>query len=396
MLKKIGLVIGCVLLSLAAHADVFLVQKVPVDVTSDSSTHARDEALSLAQRQAFETLVQRITRAEDVQQLQWPEAKDIVNWVSDVSMSNEKTSPVRYMADVNVRFDADKIKTWLEEKKVPYMAQVMQPAWVVPIYRGAEAGDSTTNPWVQAWETTYNSEIVPLSVVSDDSFDEEQPAAPTFIATAIIYPNKVQVQFKPDSSSNTLLSSVSIIHPLSLKQDVPWKKLVQKTQKQLEKMWLDKNIVRFDKPTFISVIVPIKDLSEWVKVREHLDKIKLIKKYDVRAMRKDQAQIDVYFAGQLDVFIKAMDQENLFLSAVPGNDFWILRNKQTVSEEEKRVRSQSSQQILFPVVVGDEAESEEPKVRLREPEKVTPSAVKMKSAQPQAETKALMAEDESL
>ena len=212
-MKKICLVIGCAFLSLAAHADVFLVQKVPVDVTSDSSARARDEALSLAQQKAFEILIQRITRAEDSQRLELPQAEDIVNWVSDVSMSNEKTSSVRYMADVNVRFDADKIKAWLEEKKVPYMAQAMEPASVVLSYNGPEM--EGPNPWIQAWQNAYNSQIVPLSVqtlsTTDEVPEETQLNKAAFSAVATVYPDRVQVQFKPTSSANAILSEVSLI-----------------------------------------------------------------------------------------------------------------------------------------------------------------------------------------
>ena len=411
MLRKICFFSSLLCLSLTAQADVFSVSKVPVDVTSDSSTHAREEALSQAQQQAFEILIQRIARAEDVQQLEWPVAEDIVNWVSDVSMSNEKTSPVRYIADVNVRFDAEKIKTWLEEKEVPYMAQTMEAGWVLPVFNGPVADTQDGDPWVKAWQTAYNSDIVPLYVpsaaASEDEIEAEQKGGKTFWAIATWYPDRIQVQFKPLSSQNTLLPATSLIQPLSSGQDVPWEKLVQKVQKQLEKMWLDRNIVHFDKPSFISVIVPIKDLSEWVKTREQLDKIKLIKKYDVRAMRKDQAQIDVYFAGKLDVFIKAMDQENLFLSAMPDNSFWVLRSSRDVPQEEKDARVLPPQQILFPVVVGDD-DADMPaapeKIRLRESTQTeeAPAAepkaeetAELKSAQPQEETRALMSEDES-
>ena len=404
MLRKICFFVVC--LSLAAHADVFLVQKVPVDVTSDSSTHAREEALALAQQQAFETMVQRITRAEDVQRLEWPVAEDIVNWVSDVSMSNEKTSPVRYIADVNVRFDEGKIKAWLEEQEVPYMAQIMEAGWVLPVYHGPMDDAQGVDPWVQAWQTAYNSTLVPLSVpssaASEDEVESEQKKGKTFWAIATWHPDRIQVQFKPLSAHNTLLSETSLIQPLVPGQDIPWEKLVQKTQQQLEKMWLDRNIVHFDKPSFISVIVPIKELSEWVKIREQLDKIKLIKKYDVRAMRKDQAQIDVYFAGNLDVFIKAMDQENLFLSALPDNEFWVLRASRDVPQEEKDARVLPPQQILFPVVVDEEGAdmpAAPQKIQLREASSsdmpLQENVVELSSVPPQDETRTLMSEDDT-
>ena len=401
MLGKIVFFVGCLCVGLAAHADVFSVQKVPVDVTSDSSTHARQEALSKAQKQAFEILIQRITRAEDAQRLEWPPAEDIVNWISDISMSNEKTSPVRYMADVSVRFDAEKIKTWLEEKKVPYMAQTMEPGWVLPVYNGpATDSEEEGDPWVRAWQTNYNSEIVPLSVFQTPSEQEGaepiQPTGNSFWAIATVHRDRIQIQFKPVLASNTLLSETSLIQPRTAGQAIPWQKLVQKTQRQLEKMWLDKNIVHFDKPSFISVIVPIKDLADWVKTREHLDKIKLIKKYDVRAMRKDQAQIDVYFAGDLDVFVKAMDQENLFLSTTPGSTFWILRDSRTVTPEEKNARILPSQQILFPVIVEEDNTEEQSlpqKIQLRAPEEQSEPTSDLARASPQEETRALMGED---
>ena len=64
-----------------------------------------------------------------------------------------------------------------------------------------------------------------------------------------------------------------------------------------------------------------------------MDKIKLIKQYVVKAVRKDQAQIEIFFAGNLSPFLEAVKKEGLFLSPAEG-DLWSLRDIKDVSKEE--------------------------------------------------------------
>ena len=90
---------------------VYSVTDVAVDVTADSAAHARDQAITQAQRLAFGQLLERI--GVDAAVGAKLSDDDIATLVQNFEVQNERTSSVRYLGIFTVQFKPNAVRTYL-------------------------------------------------------------------------------------------------------------------------------------------------------------------------------------------------------------------------------------------------------------------------------------------
>lgn len=160
------------LLAAPALADVFTVSGVEVDATADSAANARDLALAQGQREAANRLVARLTLPEDAAFA--PEIGQTLatQLVSGFEVEEEKVSGTRYLGVVNVSFDAERVRTWLNGAGVPFVEARTRAVVVAPLWRDGETRLWRDNPWLDAWtEARLEGELVPIIAPTGDLGD---------------------------------------------------------------------------------------------------------------------------------------------------------------------------------------------------------------------------------
>ena len=93
---------------------MFSASGIQVDVTAKTAAAAREQAMQDGQKRALMVVMERITPSYVVEQLPELVPDDILNFVQDISVLNEKTSSVRYMATLEVRFKGKSIADVLD------------------------------------------------------------------------------------------------------------------------------------------------------------------------------------------------------------------------------------------------------------------------------------------
>ena len=83
-----------------AQQDDYTVERIPVDVTAGSAAAARDQALLKAQREGLDRLAERFGATAP----RIPEAR-APDYVLSLEIDNEKSSAVRYIAEVTVHYN---------------------------------------------------------------------------------------------------------------------------------------------------------------------------------------------------------------------------------------------------------------------------------------------------
>ena len=350
-----------IITALPAWADMFLVRRIPVDISADNATHARELAMQEAQEKAFYKMMNRLTLPEDLENLPMLSTEDIINLVQDISVSNEKTSSVRYIAQVDVQFNAAAMQTFFQEYQVPYVTEPAPRSILLPVFKESKTARpqlwSDRNPWLLAWSKTAGySDLVPLvipmgdledmAVISEDTLTEapntditpllkRYRATDALIMEAIVDStlHQVKVIIQPNTPSKSPFGTLTFQVPINATLPVVLQNAADQAVQLLEQKWREKTAVRFDNPTSLTVVVPIQNLAEWIEIRGRLDEVKLIKQDVVQAVRRDQAQIEIFFAGNLAPFLDALRREGLFL-APTGEDLWSLRDIKDVPPEE--------------------------------------------------------------
>lgn len=338
-----------------AHAAMFEVRDVAVDATASSAAQARDQALLNGQREAFYRLLRRLTLKQYRDILPNLDAETVSTYVRDFSVSGEKTSNVRYLARLNVRFKENDIRTLLEEFGIPFSETASRPAVVLPLLnRGGTATLwSEPNPWRSAWSSTELPSLpVPLmlpvgdiedvAVLSTEQALGADPGALEVMARryaagaaivaraeiAVIGPPHVELtitRFDIGIGAETLTTRVNATFGETV--DVVLRRAVDVAIETIEENWKSETLMRFDQGGILAVNVPLATLEHWLSIRSRLADIAVIERTDLILISRDEALLNIHYIGAIDQLSRTLAQANLTLRETEGA--WSLLTPET-------------------------------------------------------------------
>ncbi len=314
-----------------AGADVFTIRGIEVDATGEDVIAAKDAAIRQGQGEALERLWDRLVRAEDRAAVPPVLAGDIERFVQNFSVSGEKTSDVRYIADMTVQFAAQPVRDHLRFAGVPFVDKPAPTAVVLPIYvdAGGEQLWQSGNPWLDAWVSSFTQDslspiIAPLGDLADMSLiDAERAAAGDRFA--------IQAFAEHYGVENAIVTRASMAGDQSIEisfQEVgtPERagrftmtqgadetseelllRAVIETQSRLEQAWRQANTVRFDQQSQLVALVPLRGLDDWIAIQNDLGAIPAVASTRLLSMTREAAVVDLAYYGpseQLAAFFR--------------------------------------------------------------------------------------------
>jgi len=104
----------------------------------------------------------------------------------------------------------------------------------------------------------------------------------------------------------------------------------------VEDNWKRDNLLRFDRAGMIAVVVPIKGLKDWLKVRAMLAGVAVLRRTDLVLLSKERAHLNLHYIGETNQLALALEQADLKL--VQENEQWRLsaaKSAQTVGATAK-------------------------------------------------------------
>ena len=129
---------------------------VTVDVTADNASAARELAMRRANRQAVSAIAANFTTREGVTVLNKLTDDQLLNFIRETTVLEEKTSNVRYLAKLRITANDKILRQYLQEKNVPLVVASSAEVMVIPVFR--EGPDmpallwETESPWRAAWQ----------------------------------------------------------------------------------------------------------------------------------------------------------------------------------------------------------------------------------------------------
>jgi hypothetical protein len=330
--------------------EMFVAAAVPVDITAANITEARERGLTQGRVNGFRKIIERIVAREDLARVPEIPANQIIDMVRDFSIANERSSAVRYLADLTVRFDGAAVRRLLRDANIPFTETLSKPLVVVPLMRETAGGPwmlwEQSNDWRDAWSLVPKDlGLVPLVAAANSPqimalVTAEQAAARdlaalnavasyygaggTVVAMATVTGGAVQVslvELRSDLPSEDMNSAYSAA-PGELREDMMLA-AAKAAGTVVQDNWKRRNRVAFGGTTQITALVPMTDLKQWVTVKRRLDDVQLIDKLELQAMTRDRAQITLYYAGAQRQLELAMSQHDLTMSMQDG--VWIIQ-----------------------------------------------------------------------
>lgn len=341
-----------VLMPATAGAAVLEVQGIQVDITADSAAEARERAILVAQRKAFEQLAAEVTGGRPAPKLSDGEITALVH---DFSISNEKSSTVRYIGTFDVRFDSARVRDVVGTFAAPTTVAAPRPVVIVPVLQSS-AGQTLwdePNPWRTAWSRRASStHVVPTLVPPGDLEDvalvgtEDAAAGDTerllalarnYGADAALVTLAVMHDDAEPSAATPSLTVTSVRHgpegpaaPLVATFEVqPGETLeglldraAAVVHADLQVRGRQETVAPAAGPAVLDVAVPITGLNDWIFVRGLLQNQRLVTEADLVRLSREEARLTLHYVGELSELAEALQQDGLDL--VREGERWTL------------------------------------------------------------------------
>lgn len=172
MLKKLFfLCCGCLIYSSFAVAAPKYEADVSVDVVADNVAMAKKEAMAKGVRNGLNEVILSISTDEAVSNINTLNDNQIQHFIDGIMVLMEKTSDVRYIADLRISVNEDVLKAYIKENGFPIIISEEKNVLVVPLLEkedGALDLWSDENIWRNAFIERKNIKKGNLNIVNID------------------------------------------------------------------------------------------------------------------------------------------------------------------------------------------------------------------------------------
>lgn len=320
---------------------------INVDVTDVNAAAAREKAMNSAYRQAFDIVVRKLTTAQDAAKLSTMTDAQIINFVKEISVVSEKSSNVRYIADLQVTLNEQILKAYLQEKDIQTAVADKSKIVIIPIFREFESDApllwEAQNLWLKAWQQKTVQEglieIVPLpdTPVSKAEITAEQAqnndkaalqevalnnnANDVYVADALfdgieglkITLTSLKSEQAPDVvriSGDRKMADRLLAHG------------VDEVSRRIENKIKNANIAQSKMQSTISAIYNYEKLSDWINVEKQLKSIPYVRDIQVDAMGAGKVQMKIDLVGTDERIWSALRNKGFNLKQF--DDFYLL------------------------------------------------------------------------
>lgn len=318
---------------------------VYVDVTDENAAVAKEKALAQGNRTAFNTVARRIATGEGTPQLQALDDNQILNFIKEVSIKSEKSSGVRYIANLKVVINETLLKQYMDEKSINPAVITASKILIIPTFREFKTDApmlwEANNLWRKVWEeeSSNGEDIITFvsiptngsnyaimdakKALSLDNIAMEQIAsnnntADIFVADAVyngIEGLTVSVYSYQDGGVETVeiygeRSPVLLLNGIS------------EVKKSIENRLKRQSITDLTQKNEIEVLYNYYKMSDWVNTENALKQVSTIEDVKMVAMSNGKVQFTIKFSGSIDKLMSKL-REHMFTLKDYG-DFYTL------------------------------------------------------------------------
>ncbi len=336
----------------AQSSVVYTVSDVEVDETAESAAAARDIALQKGQANAFQRLIDRIVPIADRSKVPDIQVPQLLQLVSGIEVSDEKTSPVRYLANLTVRFNATAVRTKLRNAGIRFAETTSKPLIVLPIYSVQATLQlwDTGNLWLNAWrglpqsdglinliipkgETADIAEISPEQAIggNDDqihSIAQRYGADGALLTVATVTQAQgekiIEVstsRLGPGGSDRTSVQSFTSNKETTIQGILT--SAANNLRREIEETWKLDNLLHFDDHRELLAEADLRGLPDLISLQKKLEQISLVQKAELVRLSLKSVLFRLRYLGDPGQLRLALAQRDMALTQ--GSVYWKLQ-----------------------------------------------------------------------
>lgn len=333
----------------AAAPSAFTVRDVTVDRTAATAAAAREAALIEGQRVALRRLLERLAPRSEYRRLPSVSDARLADVIETIEVQEERTSTVRYIGRLTVRFRAADIRTLLRNANIPFAETVAKPSLVLPVLRrdGLVLLWDEPNAWRDAWNrmSSLGDGLAPLVLSRGDLADisdinAEQASrgedrriraiagrygvAGAVVAEATLDTGTtgrpvIQVsigRYGGATPDQTVLESYAADG--NEDEAALMQRAATATSRAIEERWKNEQLLQFGREGKLTVLVTYGDVRDWVAIQKRLGEMTQIRGSDIVTLTRSEAVVNLTYLGDEGQLRLALAQRDLELTPATG------------------------------------------------------------------------------
>ena len=310
MFKKI-LCIACISLffSATSHAaDERFTVEIKVDVSDANASLAREKAMNSATRAAVAAVAKRISTSQGAKKIADMTDAQLINFIKETSVVNERNSDVRYMADLKIIINEELLKQYMSEREIPIVTQHGKSVLIIPVFRefseDAPMLWETDNLWKQAWDTTSISSAIKFITIPNTAnyqsvIDANKAASTDYSslesAASLSGANDV---FVLDASYNGIEGLTIVATSLSGEK---FEINVAGTKSSGAELFNQAVI-----ETLAKILYPFASLGQWITAERKIKNLAEVTSMQIQAMSPGKSQFKLTYTGDNDNLLRLL------------------------------------------------------------------------------------------
>jgi len=330
------------LISKTSDDKLFEVKNISVYIESTSSSKAKEIALLKAQEKGFKSLMNKMLLESEYEKIESITIKKILEFVDAIEIQNEKTAPNKYIGNLTVSFNEEKILRYLNKNDIKFTSLKSKPLLILPIYKfaGVTYLWEKKNIWRNVWLKKINIDgLIPIQSsegkFSDFIYFNQDKAVKKNL-------NNLELLAKSHNTTGVLIAILKkkynrdkskILFDLDLsiyrfdgEKKIKFKDSIEiysneysedilndakvKVEQFVNQQWKTANVTSSQKK-FEKITVFYKNLNDWINIKKTISNISIIDKFNVKNFSHNEAVIFLSFSGNLTQLKVAFKQSDL-------------------------------------------------------------------------------------
>lgn len=324
----------------APGADVYTIRDVPVDETAATADEARRVAIESGEAEAWRRLVLRLVPGSGSGSVPQLSAAELDSLVQSLEIAGEKITADRYRALLTVRFRRDGVQQVLDRAGLAYASQPSPVLLVLPVL----TGDGTSllweesNAWLEAWQRergggTMVDVVVPVGELADlvaidasaalaGDWPAMQDIASRYEADGVLVAEArpageamaldVSWYEGPEGRAVAIADDPALSGPGELGPE-RLAAAVGLVRQSLDAQWSAANTVPQGPEAILIAEIPIRDLAEWVEIRERLARPAALVDALPLVVSTGKVRVELRYVGTVDQLRAGLRQAGLEL-----------------------------------------------------------------------------------
>tara|TARA_R110002110_G_scaffold284986_1_gene499137 strand:+ start:114440 stop:115621 length:1182 start_codon:yes stop_codon:yes gene_type:complete len=326
----------------SALEDIFVVRDVGLDESAQTASAARANALVKGQREAFARLEARLTRSVHRGLAASIDSDTLRFLVDAIQIDAEKTSDVRYLANLTVTFKPDAVRDLFRQSGVPFSELRSRPLTVVPVLATPARYLlwEDPNPWREAWRNhPEGTGLVPMlapigdlsdlaGLTVDQAVDGDPDVLARFAArygargVVVTIANIFEVS--PGFLRSDIVSvpvgvpemspfSISVAGQEGESEFAIFARAVGEIRGIIEDEWKAASALTSGDIAQLRAAVPISDLKNWLDIRGRISRVPAVTDIQIVALTAMSAEIVINHRGDVARLTRAFERFDLIL-----------------------------------------------------------------------------------